>query len=82
MTREEVKAAVDRLMCHLTYPELDDLHALDDADAELREEREALVKALKRIIDECDATAPAELWKAVYQAKAVLATLEQEAGEP
>lgn len=50
MGRELVKQRIDRLSLVLTYPELDDLHALDEADAALRarlaevERKYALVK--------------------------------------
>lgn len=38
MTREELKRKVNSVASYLTYPALDDLHAIDDHDAEQREE--------------------------------------------
>ena len=38
MTREELKQKINNLARFLTYPELDDLHAIDDCDAALLEE--------------------------------------------
>lgn len=42
MTREEVATKIDNLSRFLTYPELDDLRALDDHDATQRQEIERL----------------------------------------
>ena len=44
LTREQVKAYVDELSLLLTYPALDALHALDEADASLRARLEGVEK--------------------------------------
>lgn len=45
MTREQIVECLDRLMCHLTYPELDDLHALNE-ELCCKDEEIARLKAL------------------------------------
>lgn len=47
MTREEFKKKVDKISCYLSYPTLDDLHEIDDHDAEQRQ----VIEQLKARLD-------------------------------
>jgi uncharacterized coiled-coil protein SlyX len=54
MTREEFKSHIDKLSMHLTYPELDHLHAINESDAEQRAEIARLREDLKKLVNEID----------------------------
>lgn len=51
MTREEFKKKVDKISCYLSSPTLDDLHEIDDHDAEQRQVIEDLQKRVEELID-------------------------------
>ena len=63
LTREQVKQHIDELSLWLTYPALDALHALDDADAALRAKLAAVERSLQtmRDVNEDDARYQGEL---------------------
>ena len=61
MTRDELKKKINNVARFLTYPDLDDLHAIDDCDATLREELAQLKKLNHPICLNCGAAEPCEL---------------------
>ena len=77
MGREELKRKIDNITRFLTYPDLDDLHAIDDCDAALREELAALGKLAdedgERLLSQI-CTLKVELARAKAEAFAVAAS--------
>ena len=52
MTRDELKKKINNVARFLTYPDLDDLHAIDDCDATLREELAQVKQERDQVIAE------------------------------
>ena len=73
MTRDEFKRKVNNLSCYLRYPILDDLHAIDDHDAEQRQRIDELENGLG-----CSRSHPHEEMSQVCELKTEIARLKNE----